>query len=115
MTENGGRKVPQKGEGGFPPPPPVQKPTFRTSEVNLRLRIDVQLCFNRAQLVELGLEKLSALKMDHAVARKEVREVPKNTICALVPSSPVDNLADLAIFRKVGGKKLSFDNFSINN
>ena len=50
---------------------------FSHSEVGLRVRVDLQLSFNRAQLVELGLEKLSALKTDHADARYEVREIPK--------------------------------------
>ena len=50
------------------------------SEISLWLQIELQLCFNRGELDELGLEKLSALKMDHAVARYEVREEPKGTI-----------------------------------
>ena len=57
-----------------------QNINFSTSEISLWLRIELQLCFNRGELDELGLEKLSALKMDHAVARYEVREEPKGTI-----------------------------------
>ena len=47
MTENGGRKVPKKGEGGFPTPPPGQKPTFRTQKSVL----DFESTFNYALIV----------------------------------------------------------------
>ena len=55
---------------------------FSAPKISLRLRIQLRLCFNRAQLVELGLEKLPALKTDQAEARHEVREIQKNIMCA---------------------------------
>ena len=65
-----------QGEGGSPPSPWLEA-TFWDLKVGFRLRIDLQLCSNRAQLSELCLEKLSALKMHHAVARYEAQKVSK--------------------------------------